>query len=626
VSAPATKADGPGAVTRQAGRLRARLPRLVFHEPAIVAACYLLAAIGATALLWRDPASRIVAGNPGDPDQMAWWLRYAAEAVAHWHLPAIVTSGMNTPAGVNAMWNPSILVPGVALSFVTLTLGPQVSLNVMLTIGFAGSAFSLYWVLRRWGVGTMAAVAGGLAYGFSPALTQASLGHYDLQFGVFPPLIVHFTARLVTGRGKDGAPVDPVKAGAALGLVTALQLLTAEELLFNTVLAVVIGLLVAAVGRSRYVANVDAALRVASGALTAMGVLVLIAGYPLWIQFHGPLTQHGSPYLLDFYKNDLLGFVQPSRLQLIHSQASAAFADKFQGNLSEYAGYLGWPMLCVLAFAAFSLWRLLAVRVLAVTFLVLEVFSLGGTLLLNGHVHSWFKLPWNWLQNYPLFSSAVVDRFSIIADGFAAALLAILIDAGWQASADFLQSARGRLRARLAIGLATAVVVVPLLPAPLPTSTLAGVPPGWAQVMTALRLPEGASVLAVPVPTATFTNPLRWEADTGMPASMVGGYFIGPSWNGEAYSGGPGLDQVPQYLNQLWAAVPPPTVNPAGVQTTTQLQSDATTATWIHGSGVSAVVAVTSLQSPLATYLTKVLGPPAVQSGDVLGWHVDRGP
>jgi hypothetical protein len=592
-----------------------------------VAACYLLAAIGATALLWRDPASRIVAGNPGDPDQMAWWLRYAAEAVAHWHLPAIVTSGMNAPAGVNAMWNPSILAPGVALSFVTLTLGPQVSLNVMLTIGFAGSAFALYWVLRRWGVGTMAAVAGGLAYGFSPALTQASIGHYDLQFGVFPPLIVHFTARLVSGRGKDGAPVDPVKAGAALGLVAALQLLTAEELLFNTVLAVVIGLLVAAVSRSRYVANADGALRVASGALTATGVFVLIAGYPLWIQFHGPLTQHGSPYLLDFYKNDLAGFVQPSRLQLIHSQASAAFADKFQGNLSEYAGYLGWPMLCVLAFAACSLWRMLAVRVLAVTFLVLEVFSLGGTLLFDGHVHSWFKLPWSFLQNYPLFSSAVVDRFSIIADGFAAALLAILIDTGWQASAVFVESVRRRAAARVAIGLATALVVVPLLPAPLPTSTLAaGVPPGWTQVMTALRLPAGASVLAVPVPTDTYTTPLRWEADTGMPAAMVGGYFIGPSWDGEAYSGGPGLDKVPQYLNLLWAAVPPLLVNAAGVQTTMEVQSVTATAAWIHGSGVSAVIAVTGVESPLATYLTKILGPPAAESGEVLGWHVDRGP
>jgi hypothetical protein len=622
----------------------------LLHESTIVAACYLLAAIGITALIWRYPASRIVNGNPSDPDQMAWWLRYAAESIARWRLPSLVTNGMNTPVGVNAMWNPSILAPGVALSLVTLTAGPQVSLNVMLTIGFAGSAFALYWVLRRWGIGTLAAVTGGLAYGFSPALTQASVGHYDLQFGVFPPLIAHFTARLFTGigapggaagKGADGkgaagtgsagedngsTPAGPLRAGAALGLVAALQLLTAEELLFNTALAVVVGLAVAAVRRSRYVASRDAVRRVASGAVVALVVFAIFAGYPLWVQFFGPLTQHGSPYLLDFYKNDLAGFVQPSRLQLIHSQGSVAFADQFQGNLSEYLAYLGWPMLFVLPFVAISLWRVLAVRVLAVTFVVLEIFSLGATLLFDGQVHAGVKLPWEWVQNYPLFSSAIVDRFSIIADGCAAALLAVLVDAGWQASGDITASVRSRVALQVTIGLGAVAVLLTMLPAPLPTSALAGVPSGWTQVMTALRLPHGASVLAVPVPTDTFTAPLRWEADTGMPSSMVGGYFIGPNWDGQAYSGGPGLDPVPRYLNLLWSAAPPASVNSTGVTITTDVQQFRQAASWITSSGVSAVVAVTGLNSPLARYLKTIYGAPAAQSGDVLGWRVTRGP
>ena len=36
--------------------------------------------------LWRDPASRLVAGNPyWDTDQFAWYFRYDATAVAHLH-------------------------------------------------------------------------------------------------------------------------------------------------------------------------------------------------------------------------------------------------------------------------------------------------------------------------------------------------------------------------------------------------------------------------------------------------------------------------------------------------------------------------------------------------------------
>lgn len=219
----------------------------------------MLAAIAVTALLWKDPASRMVAGNAPDTDQAAWWMRYAAEAVAHWRLPALITTAMNTPTGVNAMWNSALLVPGVALSPVTLLFGPQVSLNVLLTIGFAGSAASLYWVLRQWQVGRVAAVAGGLVYGFSPALTQSSLGHFHVQFAVFPPLIAHLVARLLAGR------CEPFWTGAALGLLAALQLLTGEELLFNTCLAIVVGLLVAAVSRVRFargfVRGVDSTLR-----------------------------------------------------------------------------------------------------------------------------------------------------------------------------------------------------------------------------------------------------------------------------------------------------------------------------------------------------------------------------
>jgi hypothetical protein len=598
-----------------------------------VSACYLLAAIAVMALVWKDPASRIVASGPGDTDLAAWWMRYSAEAVAHWRLPALVTTAMNAPTGVSAMWNTSLLAPGVALSPVTLLFGPQVSLTVLLTVGFAGSAASLFWVLRQWGISRFAAVAGGLAYGFSPALTPTTMGHYHMEFAVFPPLIAHLVARLVT------RPTErPLKTGAALGLLVALQLMTGEELLLYTGLAIVVGLLVAGLsiaagGKLRSVrgaVSTDALLGLASGAMMAAGVFIVIAGYPLWVQFHGPLTQHGSPWLGDYYKNDLEGFVQPSRLLLIHSQASVAFVDKFQGNSSEYLGYLGWPMVFVLAFAAVTLWRrMLAVRVLAVTFVVLEAFSLGGTLLFDGHVYSWFRLPWYWLQNMPLAQSAIVDRFSIIADVCAAALLAIVIDVEWRAWAGIagggiVSSVRRRVAVRVAIGLATAVVVVPLLPAPLPTLTVAGVPAGWTQVLTALRLPGNASTLTVPASSDAFSAPMRWAADTGMPSSMVGGYFIGPDSNGQASAGGTGLAAVPQYLNTLWAQSPPASVSSAGVQTTTQVQTAAQASNWILGSGMSAVVAVTSLGSPLANYLTAILGPPAAQAGDVIGWRVSR--
>ena len=156
---------------------------------------YLLAAIAVTLWLWGDPASRTVAGNPNDADQFAWFFRYDATAIAHFHLPALVTTAMNAPQGVNIMWNTFMLLPGIVLAPLTLAFGPQASLVVLLTAGFAGSATAMFAVLRRWQVGVPAAALGAAVYGFSPALVHSAIGHYDLQFAVFPPLIADAVLR-----------------------------------------------------------------------------------------------------------------------------------------------------------------------------------------------------------------------------------------------------------------------------------------------------------------------------------------------------------------------------------------------------------------------------------------------
>ena len=70
---------------------------------------------------------------------------------AHGRLPDLVTTALNAPQGINLMWNTSFLLPGVVFAPLTLAIGPQATLTVLLTLGFAGSAATMFWVLRRWG-------------------------------------------------------------------------------------------------------------------------------------------------------------------------------------------------------------------------------------------------------------------------------------------------------------------------------------------------------------------------------------------------------------------------------------------------------------------------------------------
>ena len=590
---------------------------------------YLLAALAVTVWFWRDPASRMVTGNPYDTDQLAWFLRYDATAIAHVRLPALVTTAMNAPQGVNVMWNTFMLLPGVLLTPVTLLFGPQTSVTVLMTTGFAGSATAMFAVLRRWDVSIASAALGGAVYGFSPALLHSALGHYDLQFAVLPPLIVDAGLRLATGRAR------PVRGGVILGLLVTAQLLTSEEILLDAALAGFLLVAVLAASRPREVAG---KVRNAAGGLgVAACVTAVFAGYPLWVQFFGPLHQYGSPFTTDFFKNDLAGFVVPSSLMLFHTAGSAAEAAQFQGNLPEYLGYLGWPLLVLLVLAAIRFWRRLPMRATAVTAVVLSVYSLGGTLLASGHGHAWIKLPWYWLQGLPVLSAALPDRFSIPADGAAAALLAFSLDA---AVATFAAYA-ARRAPRLASGWRPAAVVMtvgvlavlPIVPRPLSAGATTPVPPGWSAAFAELDLPASAPVLVLPIPMSTFTEPLRWEADTGEPGSLVFGYFMGPAWYGRAYIDGNGLPLAGQYLNFLWAesgaglpawmgtGIPPSAYTRPGVlapiKAVSLEQMRAQVETW----RVAAIVAVVKPDSLLGDYLTVLLGPPQVTAGDVLAWR-----
>jgi hypothetical protein len=288
--------------------------------------------------------------------------------------------------------------------------------------------------------------------------------------------------------------------------------------------------------------------------------------------------------------------------------------------------------------AAVACWRRLPARAAAVACLVLAVFSLGGTLLFGGHGHPAIKLPWYWLQSLPLLESALPDRFSLVADGAAAALLAFAVDAAVPAFAAwaarrFTLLATGRRP--LAVVMAGAVLaVLPIVPRPLPAAAATPVPAGWSAAFAALRLPATASVLVVPVPMSTFTEPLRWQADTGEPRSLVGGYFMGPDRHGKAYIDGSGMPPAGRYLNAIWtysqaglpralAAGVPASGRPGSpVHVPAKTVTDTGMREQIRAWRVSAVVAVARPDTSLGRYLTAILGPPAVVAGDVIAWRI----
>ena len=94
------------------------------------------------------------------------------------------------------------------------------------------------------------------------------------------------------------------------------------------------------------------------------------------------------------------------------------------------------------------------------------------------------------------------------------------------------------------------------------------------------------------------------------PALLIGGYFVGPAWNGLAYVEGNGVAVTAQYLDGLWSAARPRSPR-------RDRRWRPTWRTWRP----AAVVAVTSPGSPLGRYLEGLFGRPTIRSGSVLAWR-----
>jgi hypothetical protein len=568
---------------------------------------YLAAALVLTWRIWADP-TQIALNNGNDICLNIWFMRYVESALAHGHLPTLVTHEMNAPQGVSSMWNTSLLLPGAVLAPVTAIAGPVFSLAILTTLGLAGSAATMFWVLRRWNVQIGAAALGGMFYGFSPALVVAGEDHYHLEFAVLPPLIVHFALRLAT----DGR--HPLRNGLWLGLLISAQLFIAEELLLDTAIACGVVLVILAVNRPR---QVPGQLREAIvGGATAGGVLLVLGGYALWRQFTGPLTEHGTPWHTLQYGDHLATFVTSPRAVLINNPTQF---ENFLRSIGmwqlETYGYLGWPLVIALIVIPVVCWKDVRIRVMSLSFWAFEWLGMGAH---QQHM-VWFQVParffpWYYLRQLPIISEIIVTRLPILADGMAAAVVAL-------AAARIIAAVRSRGDWRRpavasAAGVALAAIVIPLIPRPLPARAIVPPPPGWRAVISALHLRPYAPVLVLPLQPGLV---MEWQAATNVPISVVGGYCVAPDATGKA---------TPCDTRSM----------ETGAERTIDLQSvsigsyrsnrpfrDSTLLVALRQWRAAAVLVTPDANPALGRDAERLLGPPRARQGGMLGWRLPAG-
>jgi hypothetical protein len=333
----------------------------------------------------------------------------------------------------------------------------------------------------------------------------------------------------------------------------------------------------------------------------ALCVFLAICAGPLWLQFWGPLHQHGSPFVLGYYEADLRGFYVPSHMFWVSTPGSSAFAASYGGGPAEYMAYLGIPLLLTALLVGVARIADRNARMLLGTGVIFAVFSLGGTLLVNGHQTA-VHLPWGALENWPVFGAALPGRFALVVALAAAGLLAIGLD--WLITTGWVTA--------LILGVALAVVcVVPLLPRPYGTTPAPAVPAFFNDTQRWIR--AGSTALVLPYPTGTQTQPIAWQAAADMAYQMPGGYFMGPAPGGQAYVDGPGPLPLATTMIQIQQGKAAPAVTPA---LRAQLRQE------LDYWGASAVVAGPGTRPALAAFVQALLLRPPVHADGVLLWRL----
>jgi hypothetical protein len=523
---------------------------------------------------WSSPTTRTMRGGGGDPGIFIFFLRWVPFALEHGH-DLLVTRHLNYPDGVNLMWNTTLPLPGLVLGPVTTALGPVLTFNLVLVLGYGLSAWCAYLAIRRFVPGHLAAAAGGLVYGFSPAILGEA-GHPHMTLAFLVPLMLLALHELLVRQQRS-----PWLVGAGLGLMAGCQLLIGEELLAMTgLLGFAMFLLVVAGNLRRLRGRVAHVLK---GFLAAAVVFAAIAAWPLSVQLTGPQRVDGDIQQRN-RSNDLQGFVVPSSHQAI---APAAAVDQTRKFVAGNAAYLGLPLLLVLGAIGVRRWSNPVVRVALALVVVSALLSLGPTLLVGGRdLGVW--LPWAFFEQLPLLPSLVPGRLAQLTALFAGLLLALFLHAMWRGGG-------WRRPAAAAVGL---LVLVPLWPSgTVPAQQVET--PAFFTGPAVRELPRDGVALVLPFPNSAVSQPMTWQAEADLWFRMPGGYFIGPRPDGRPrFNTNPSRGSI--ILYRIYQGRPPPRLT-AGRRR--ELAGDFVR--WRVG---SVVVGPMPNQAAMVGFLTELLG------------------
>ncbi len=523
-----------------------RLESVPSRRFAVVAASvFILVAVRVYWPQWPVTGHTIVGCACGDEVQEVWFLKWTPWSILH-GLNPLSSNWMDYPQGFNLAANTSMPALGLLAAPVTALAGAVASYNLLMWASFPLSAFSAYWVLRRVSGSNLAALLGGLLYGYSPYMVDQGVAHLFLVFVPLPPLILYCLYRIVAVQEGSAR-----RWGLRLAGLFIVQVLISQEVAAEALIVATIALIVSMVVFRTEITSARVNYAIRALATAAGGALVVLV-YPVYFEFLGPrhvsAAAHATTHGL--FNVDLLGTVVPTSHQYVAPGWLARIGDRFMGgDTGEDGAYLGLPLVLALGFIVVVLRRRRDVRVGALVLVVVEVLALGRQLRVANHPLP-VPLPWGLLGDVPPLRSALASRLAL----FASLIVAGLVVAGVSEWIRWSRAATANPRRRRLVNVALGSLLVASLAlfqakTPIVTTPVANLPSFFSDGEE-LAIPSNSVVLPFPLSVSPNALSMQWQVSTGFRWKMVGGEAIVATRRGTA-TGQPVADRplpVSQFL------------------------------------------------------------------------------
>jgi hypothetical protein len=555
---------------------------------------YLGIAVLLTNATWVDPASRWP-GGCCDQQQFIWMLRWIPTVLQHGGDP-LFTTQMNAPEGVNLMWNSSIPAVALLMAPVTIALGPVVAYNVALVLAIVTSGLAAWAASRRYIDGLIGPLVAGAVYAFSSYTIGHATLHLNLTFAFAPPLMLILLDELVVRRRAS-----PVRIGVAIGALAALQLYVFEEVLATMVVAAAVLALVAVLAVRDREAIRAGARRLAMGVIPAGVTFLVLAAWPLAVQFFGPRRIESQIQDVSSFSTDLLNLVLPTPNTFLAPEPLTELTRQFSTLYHEATAYIGIPLLLVLVVLVVTRWRDPRVRVGGLVALVLFVLSLGPVLHLATE-DTGIPMPWFPLAHLPLIEHALPGRMTMYFFLAVAILVGIAIE-------QLQRMPVGRRVAGIAfIALALAVAM------PRPFGTWKSPTPPWFEGPGPTALGPDALVLFAPhFANGAGAAPMQWTAVAGNQPRMWQGYAYVPREDGR-----PGYGPPPNDLTRMMVEIQD---NGTALLATGEDRQRALAALTETGA-THVLVGALRYRDEMVAFFTDLLGAPPEEADGVAIWDV----